>query len=76
MQVVFLHPDLSRVAYLSKIDLTTPEILQTPKVFSPTSSFIGQTKLAIFLGGRSTIFMLCLGSILLIQSKVVLVNGS
>jgi uncharacterized membrane protein len=75
VQVVFLHPDLSRLASLSRIDLTTSEMLQTPEVFSPTSSFTGQRKLAIFLGGRSTIFMFCLGSILLMQSKVFLVNG-
>jgi hypothetical protein len=75
VQVVFLRPDLSRLAYLSRIDLTTSEILQTPEVFSPMSSFIGQRKLAIFLGGRSTIFMLDLGSILLIQCKVVSVYG-
>jgi len=75
VQVVFIHPDLSRLAYLSRIDLTTSEILQMPEVFSPMSSFTGQRKLAIFLGGRSTIFMLGLGSILLIQSKAVLVNG-
>jgi hypothetical protein len=72
---MFLHPALSRLAYLSSIDLTTSEMLQTPKVFSPTSSFPGHRKLAFFLGGRSTIFMLCLGSILLIQSKVVSVYG-
>jgi hypothetical protein len=75
VQVVFLHPDLSRLDYLSRIDLTTSEILQTLEVFSPVSSFIGQRKLAIFLGGRSTIFLLGLGSILLIQSKVVSVYG-
>jgi len=75
MQVMFLHPDLCRLAYLSSIDLTTSEMLQTPEVFSPTSSFIGQRKLAIFLGGRSTIFVFCLGSILLMQSKAVLVYG-
>ena len=61
--------------YLSKIDLTTSDMLQTPKVFSPTSFFTGHRKVAIFLGGRSTIFMLCLGRILLIQSKVVSVYG-
>ena len=76
VQVVFLHPDLSRLAYLSRIDLTISEILQSPEVFSPMSSFTGQRKLTIFLGGRSTIFMLGLGSILLIQSKVVLVYGT
>jgi hypothetical protein len=54
VQVVFLHPDLSGLAYLSKIDLTTSELLQTPEVFSPTSSSTGQRKLGIFLGGRST----------------------
>jgi hypothetical protein len=56
VQVVFLHPDLSSLD-LSRIDLTTSEILQTPEVFSPTSSFIGHRKLAIFLGGRSIIFV-------------------
>lgn len=71
VKVVFLQPDLSRLAYLSRIDLTTSEIMQTLEVFSPTSSFKGQIKLAIFLGGRSTIFMFCLGSILLMQSKAV-----
>jgi len=75
VQVVFLHPYLSRLAYLSRIYLTTSETLQTPEVFSPTSSFTGHRKLAIFLGGRSTIFMFCLGTILLIQSKVVSVYG-
>jgi hypothetical protein len=76
MQVVFLHPDLSRLAYLSSIDLTISEMLQTPEVFSCTPSFTWQRKLAIFLGGRSTIFIFCLGSILLMQSKVVLVYGA
>jgi hypothetical protein len=75
VQVVFLHPDLSRLAYLSRSDLTTSEMLQTHEVFSRTPSFTGQKKLAIFLGGRSTIFMFCLGRILLMQSKVVLVYG-
>jgi hypothetical protein len=64
VKVVFLQPDLSRLAYLSRIDLTTSEIMQTLEVFSPTSSFTGQRKLALFRGGRSTIFIFCLGSIL------------
>jgi len=46
VQVVFLHPDLSTMAFLSRIDLTTSQMLQTRKVFSPTSSFTGQRKLA------------------------------
>jgi len=75
VQVVFLHLDLSRLAYLSWIDLTISKILQSPEVFSPISFFTGQRKLAIFLGGSSTIFMLGLDKILLIQSKVVLVYG-
>jgi hypothetical protein len=43
-------------------------------VFSPRSSFTGQRKLAIFLGGRPTDLM-CLNSIRLMRLKVILTKG-
>jgi len=50
-------------------------MLYTPSVLNPKASLIGGKYLNIFLGGRATLLMLCLPSILLRRPYVVWVYG-
>jgi hypothetical protein len=50
-------------------------ILYMPGVLSPRSSFTGWRKLEIFLGGKPTLLMLCLATILLRRVYVVWTYG-
>lgn len=45
-------------------------MLYTPEVFSPRSSLTNRRKLDIFLGGRSTDFLMCWGSTLLMRLNI------
>jgi hypothetical protein len=71
--VVLHDPDFNEIASLRNVNLTT-FTGYTPGLLSPRSSFMGQRKLIIFLGGRPTDFM-CVDSIRLMRLKVVLTSG-
>jgi len=75
VQVVFLHPDLSRLAYLSRIDLTISEILKSPESLQSYVILHRAEKACYLPGWQINNFLGGLGSILLIHSKVVLVYG-
>ena len=50
-------------------------MLCTPSVLNPITSLTGGKKLDIFLGGRATLLILCLASILLGRPYVVWVHS-
>ena len=50
-------------------------MLYGPGVLNPTASLTGGKQLGIFLGGRATLLMLCLASILLRRPYVVWAYG-
>ena len=50
-------------------------MLHTPGVLNPNASLTEERWLNIFLGGRATLLMLCLASILLSRPNVVWVYG-
>jgi hypothetical protein len=74
--VVLLDPGINGTDSLPNVNLTTfARYAVHTRSFSPRSSFTGQRKLAVFLGGRPTALMLCLDSIRLMRLKVVLTKG-
>jgi hypothetical protein len=50
-------------------------MLHIPGVLNPNASLTGGRWLSIFVGGRATLLMLCLASILLSQPNVVCTYG-